>query len=70
MTIPLEYNADVKEETIKILSESELVEFSVGCDRLYQGITDLPGTEYIVIEALPDTELELRAINYYDMDEL
>lgn len=69
-TIPLEFNADTKEETIKVLSEADQVEFSVGCERVYEGLSILEGTEYIIIEALPDSELELRAINYFDIDEL
>ncbi len=69
-TIPLEFNADTEEETVKILSEADQVEFSVGCERIYEGSSRLEGTEYIIIEALPDTELELRAINYFDIDEL
>ncbi|MCB0711559.1 MAG: hypothetical protein KDD67_04425 [Ignavibacteriae bacterium] len=69
-TIPLEFNADTEEQTIKVLSEADQVEFSVGCDRIYEGQSQLEGTEYIIIEALPDSELELRAINYFDIDEL
>ncbi|MCE2502929.1 MAG: hypothetical protein J4G05_02550 [Chlorobi bacterium] len=68
--IPLEFNADTEEETIKILSKADQVEFSVGCDKLYEGLSSLEGTEYIIIEALPDSELEIRAINYFDIDEL
>ena len=68
--IPLEFNADTEEETIKVLSEADQVEFSVGCNRIYEGGSRLEGTEYIIIEALPDSELELRAINYFDIDEI
>ena len=69
-TIPLEYNADTEEETVKILCEAEHVEFSIGCDLVYEGSSELEGTEYIIIEALPDSEIELRAINYFDIDEI
>ena len=69
-TIPLEFNADTEEETLKLLCEAEQVEVSVGCERVYEGASFLEGTEYVILEALPDSEIELRAINYYDIDEL
>ena len=68
--IPLEYNADTEEETVKMLCEAEQVEFSVGCDRVYEGSSNLEATEYVIVEALPDSEIELRAINYFDIDEI
>lgn len=69
-TIPLEFNADSEEQAIKILSEADRLEFSVGCDPIYDGHSNLEGTEYIIIEAMPDSEIELRAINYFDIEEI
>lgn len=69
-TIQLEYNADTEEETVKMLCEAEQVEFSIGCDRVYEGSSNLEATEYVIVEALPDSEIELRAINYFDIDEI
>lgn len=69
-TIPLEYNADTEEQAIKLLSEADQIEFSVGCDRLYEGISLLEGTEYIIIETLPDSEVEIRAMNYFDIEDI
>lgn len=68
--IPLEYVAENEEESIKLLTEADLIEYSVGCNLLYEGTSRLEGTEYVIIEALPDTEVELRAINYFDIDEI
>jgi len=69
-TIPLEYVAENEEETVKLLTEADHIEYSVGCQLLYEGASRLEGTEYVILETLPDTEVELRAINYFDIDEL
>ncbi len=68
--IPLEYNAEPEEETIKLLVEADLVEVSAGCERLYQARTELEATEYIIIEALEDAEVEVVGVNVYDIDEV
>lgn len=69
-TIPLEFNADTEEQAIRLLSEADQIEISVGCDRIYDGPSHLEGTEYIIVEALPDSEIEFRAINYFDIEEI
>lgn len=69
-TVPLEFNADTEEQAIRMLSEADRIEISVGCERIYEGSSTLEGTEYIIIEALPDSEIELRAINYFDIEDI
>lgn len=69
--IPLEFNADeATEEIIKLLIEADLTEVSVGCERLYQGRSSLEATEYIIIEAKDDAEIEIVGVNVYDIDEI
>ena len=68
--IPLEYNADIAEQTVKVLVEAHQMEFWIGCDKVFESPAALDATEYIIIETLPDTELEIQAINYFDIDEL
>ncbi len=69
-TIELEYAADTDKTIIKILVEADQTEFTVDCDRLYQGFGDLEATEYIIITADPDSEVRLTSVNYYDVDEI
>ena len=68
--IPLEYNADTSTEIIKLLIEAEQTEISVGCDRIYQGRSPLEATEYLIIEALEDSEIEIVGVNVFDIDEV
>ncbi len=69
--VPLEFNADeATEEVVKILIEADLTEVSVGCERLYQGRSSLEATEYLIIEAKEDAEIEITGVNVYDIDEI
>lgn len=68
--IPLEYNADTKREIIKILVEADQMEIWVGCDRIYEGRSDIEATEYVIIEALEDATIEIVGVNVFDIDEV
>lgn len=66
----IEHNAETDPEIIKVLVEADLTEYTVGCDLLYQGYSELEGTEYLIIESDPDTRLRISSVNYFDVDEL
>ena len=69
--VPLEFNADeATEEIIKLHIEADLTEVSVGCNRIYQGRSTLEATEYIIIEAKDDAEIEIVGVNVFDIDEI
>lgn len=68
-TIPLNYNAELGTQTVSLQNEADLVAISVGCRRLYEQETPLPATEYVILETLPGSTVELRAINYFDSGE-
>ena len=68
--IPLEYNADTSTEVIRLLIEADQTEVSVGCDRIYEGRSPLEATEYLIIEALEDSEIEIVGVNVFDIDEV
>ena len=67
--VPIEYNADPGLQTIKLYNEAELVRFDAGCKVLHEQATPLPATEYLIIEALPESTIEIRAIKFFSTTE-
>jgi hypothetical protein len=67
--VPVEYNADPGPQTIKLYNEAEVVRFDAGCRVLHEQATTLPATEYLIIEALPESTVEIRAIKFFSTTE-
>jgi len=67
--VPLDYNAELGTQTVSLYNEADLVAVSVGCRRLYEEETSLPGTEYVIFETLPGSTVELRSVAYFDTSE-
>ena len=67
-TIPLRYNAESETQTVILYNEAARVRIAVGCNVLYEEPTGLPGTEFIILETLPGSTVELRAVNYHNTD--
>ncbi len=64
----LPYNAETAQEFISINNEASLVRLKVGCTELFEGRTMLPGTEYVIFEALPESTVEIRSVNFFNTD--
>lgn len=67
-TIPLEYNAETETGTISLYNEAARLAVSVNCQQLYEEDTNLPGTEYVIFEPLPESTVELRHVAYFNTD--
>lgn len=67
-TIPLPYNAEVDQQIVTLYNEAARLSVGVGCNGLYEGETDLPGTEYVIFETLPESTVELRSAMYFNSD--
>lgn len=65
-TIPLNFNAETERQTLQLYNEANLLAVTVGCKRLYEEPTELPGTEYLIFETLPNSSVELRSVTYFD----
>lgn len=51
---------------VKIKNEGDLVKVRIDCDDIYIGTSELPATEYIIVETIGKSEAELKAIHFYD----
>jgi hypothetical protein len=67
--VPIEYNADAGPQTVKITSDGELIRFDAGCRVLHEQTTTLPGTEYVILEALPGSTVEILSMKFFLMDQ-
>jgi hypothetical protein len=67
--VPIEYNADAGPQTVKLYSDGELIRFDVGCRTLHEQTTALPGTEYVILEALPGSTVEILSMKFFLLDE-
>ena len=65
LIVPIEYNADPGMQTLKVYTDGELVRFDAGCRMLYEQTTKLPATEYLIVEALPGSTVEIRAVKFF-----
>ena len=63
---PLNYNAEVEQQTLSFYNEADLLAISVGCKKLHEAPTKLPGTEYLIFETLPGSTVEIRSVAYFD----
>jgi len=66
LVTPLNYNAEVEQQTLSFYNEADLLAISVGCKKLYENQTKLPGTEYLIFETLPGSTVEIRSVAYFD----
>ncbi|MEO5928743.1 MAG: hypothetical protein ABIR47_02310, partial [Candidatus Kapaibacterium sp.] len=64
--VPVNYNADNEQQTLSFYNEADLLSVSAGCKRIYQRQSTLPATEYIILETLPGSTVELRGITYFE----
>lgn len=64
--IPLHYNADTAQQTLSFYHEAALLTVAAGCQRLYEGESELPATEYLILESLPDSRVEIRSIKFHE----
>ena len=67
--VPIEYNADAGPQTLKIISDGDLVRFDAGCRLLHEQTTPLPATEYLILETLPGSSVEIRSVKFFLMDQ-
>lgn len=67
--IPVEYNADLGGQTVKLYSDGDLIRFDVGCRVLHEQTTALPGTEYVILETLPGSTVEISSMKFFLMDQ-
>ena len=67
-TLTLEYNAETGGELLSLYNEAERIAVSVECDRLYEGESELPATEYVIFEPLPGSTVEIRSAAYFNSD--
>jgi hypothetical protein len=65
-TIPLAYNAETDPQTLSFYNEADRMTISAGCKEIYREDSDLPGTEFIIFETLPNSTVELRSVAYFD----
>ncbi|MDQ1265933.1 MAG: hypothetical protein QG635_1085 [Bacteroidota bacterium] len=52
---------------IILQNDGKYVKIRVDCDDIYTGITDLPATEYLIIETMPHTTAKVFGIDFADM---
>jgi hypothetical protein len=63
---PLNFNAETEQQTLSFYNEADRVAVSVGCRKLYEDQSSLPGTEYLIFETLPGSTVEIRSVGYFD----
>ena len=66
--VPLNFNAEVEQQTLSFYNEANQLAVSVGCKRVYEQHTPLPETEYVIFETLPGSTVELRSVAYFETD--
>jgi hypothetical protein len=66
--LPLRLNAESTAQTLRFYNEGSLLWFAVGCDRVYEAESDRPATEYLVIESLPGSTIEISGIRFDESD--
>lgn len=64
--VPLYYNAETEKQVVSFYHEAALLTISAGCLRLYEGESELPATEYLILETLPGSTIEIRTINFHE----
>lgn len=65
-TLDLGHRADNEQEYIQIYNEADLLAIDIGCSRLYEGHVELPATEYLIVETLPGSTVELRSVMFFE----
>lgn len=68
--VPIEYNADAGPQTLKFYNDGDLVRFDAGCRLLYEQTTKLAATEYLILETLPGSSVEITAVKFFNGEEL
>jgi hypothetical protein len=63
---PLNFNAESEQQTLSFYNEADRVAISVGCKKLYEEGSPLPGTEYLIFETLPGSTVEIRSVGYFE----
>jgi len=65
-TVPLDVNAELDRQTLSFYNEAALLTISAGCGRIYEEQSPLPATEYVILETLPNSIVDITAIAYFD----
>lgn len=52
---------------IKIRNQGKMVKITIGCDLVYYAKTELPATEYVILETLEGTEAYIYGIEFADI---
>lgn len=66
--IRLRASADSSEQTLRLYNEAALVRIMQGCRRIYEQVTDLPNTEFLILRALPGSTVEIRTLRFDNTD--
>lgn len=69
LIVPIEYNADAGPQRLTFYTDGDLVRFDAGCRMLYEQTTKLPATEFLIIESLPGSSVEIRAVKFFNEKE-
>jgi len=56
-----------KPELIKVVNDGKFIRIFVGCAEIYNKATTLPATEYIIVEAMPQSEVFLYGLFYEEL---
>ncbi len=56
-----------EEARVKIENYGKIVKITVDCDTVFYGKTEIPATEYLIIESLKKSRLRATAIKFYDL---
>ncbi len=52
---------------IRIRNQGKMVKVTIGCDLVYYGRTQLPATEFIILETMDDTDAYIYGIKFADI---
>lgn len=66
--IPLPVNAEVDRQVLSFYNEAGLMTISIGCNRIYEEKSQLPATEYVILETLPNSTVDITSIAYFNTD--
>lgn len=66
--VDLPVNAELDRQILSFYNEADLMTISIGCTKLYEEKSKLPATEYVILETLPNSTVDITSIAYFNTD--
>jgi len=64
--VPIDFNAELERQTLTFRHEAHLLTISAGCTKLYEEDSHVPATEYVILETLPNSTVDVTSIAYFE----